>query len=332
MEALVIGGTRNLGPPLVSSLVDRGFQVTVFHRGQTQAPLPPPVQQVYGDRSDADQLASAFAGREFDVVIDTTLYTGDDAQAATRIFDSRAGRYIMLSTGQVYLVRSGLSRPFLEKDYAGPTIPAPENSSDHEDWRYGIEKRAAEDALMLAHQEHSFPATVLRLPMVNSERDHHHRIEGYLARLRDGGPILIPDGQHLNLRHVYGGDVVSAILRLAASDTGRGDAYNLSQDEEVTIDEFLGMLARIAGGELRTVKVPRKRLESENLLPACSPFSGLWMSNLDNGRSKRELAFTYTPLEKYLPNLVGHFTSRRCTQPGYERRPLELQIASECQR
>jgi len=331
MEALVIGGTRNLGPPLVSSLVDRGYQVTVFHRGQTQAPLPSSVQHVYGDRSDADQLSNTVAGREFDVIIDTTLYTGDDAQAAARIFDSRVGRYIMLSTGQVYLVREGLSRPFFEKDYSGPTIPAPprENVSDYDDWLYGIDKRAAEDGLMRSYQEHGFPVTVLRLPMVNSERDHFHRLAGYLARLRDGGPILIPDGPHLNLRHVYGGDVVCAIGQLAASDIGRGEAYNLSQDEEVTIDEFLGMLARIGGADLRIVKVPRKRLESEKLLPACSPFSGRWMSNLDNGRSKRELGIIYTRLETYLSNLVHHFSSRQCTQPGYERRPLELRIADE---
>jgi nucleoside-diphosphate-sugar epimerase len=329
MEALVIGGTRNLGPPLVSSLVDQGYRVTVFHRGQTQASLPASVRQVYGDRSDEHQLSNACAGRDFDIVIDTTLYTGPDALAAARIFHSKVGRYVMLSTGQAYLVRLGLSRPFLEKDYSGPVMPAPENAFDQGDWRYGIDKRAAEDALMRAHQQRGFPVTMLRLPMVNSERDHFHRIEGYLARLGDGGAILVPDGPHLKLRHVYGGDVVRAIVQLAASDTGHGQAYNLSQDEEVTIEELLGVLARIAGAELRLVKVPRKRLESEALLPACSPFSGLWMSNLDNGRSRRELGVTYTPLEKYLSHLVDHFRSRQCAQPGYERRPLELRVARE---
>ena len=329
MKALVIGGTRNLGPPLVSSLIDRGFEVTVFHRGQTQAPLPPSVERIYGDRSDAAQLEAGVGGRDFDVVIDTTLYNGADAQSAARIFHSRTGRYIMLSTGQVYLVRSGLSRPFQETDYLGPTIPAPARAADLEDWRYGIDKRAAEDALLTAHQAHGFPVTVLRLPMVNSERDHHHRLDGYLGRLGDGGPILIPDGPHLTLRHVYGGDVVRAMVSLSESSSGHGQAYNLSQDEELTIDEFLGTLARIAGAELRTVKVPRQRLEAENLLPACSPFSGLWMSNLDNARSKSELGINYTPLEIYLSKLVAHFSSRPCHQPGYQRRRLELSIARE---
>src|SRR5208282_5818905 len=102
MKALVIGGTRNLGPPLVSRLVDRGFRVSVFHRGQTDGPLPSSVEHLYGDRSDPDRLLSAIGSRSFDVVVDTTLYNGEDAHAAARIFESRARRYIMVSTGQVY--------------------------------------------------------------------------------------------------------------------------------------------------------------------------------------------------------------------------------------
>ena len=330
MEALVIGGTRNLGPAIVAGLLEAGFRVTVFHRGQTQASLPPSVQQLYGDRGDADQLRAAIAGRSFDVVVDTTLYTGNDARAIALLLDAKVRRYIVLSTGQVYLVRPGLPRPFQEKDYAGETIPPPgKNSPDYDDWLYGIDKRAAEDALMLAHRERGFPVTILRLPMVNSERDHHERIAGYLARLRDGGPILIPAGPHLGLRHIYGGDVVQAITRLATTDSGIGEAYNLSQDEEVSIEEFLGMLAAAGGTRLRLLPVARERLDEEGLLPACSPFSGAWMSALDNRRSKDELGMRYTPPAEYLPRLVKHFESEPRVPAGYKQRAAEIQIARE---
>jgi nucleoside-diphosphate-sugar epimerase len=315
----------------VSGLLDQGFRVTVFHRGQTRAALPQAAHEVFGDRSHADQLLAALGDRSFDVVVDTTLYTGEDARAAARIFQSRVRRYIVLSTGQVYLVRSGLCRPFQEKDYKGATIPAPsvENALEYEEWRYGIDKRAAEDALMMAHREHSFPVTVFRLPMVNSERDHFHRIAGYLARLRDGGPILIPQGPHLKLRHVYGGDVVRAVLQRSTAKGGYGEAYNLSQDEEVSIEAFLEMLAGIAGTGLRVARAPRERLELDRLLPDCSPFSGAWMSTLDNRRSKQELGMTYAPLAEYLPRLVTSIRSGARVPPGYSRRPLELQIARD---
>ena len=77
------------------------------------------------DRSNEPALTAALGNRDFDVVIDTTLYNGPDAQAATRIFANRTARYVMLSTGQVYLVRTGLTRPFVESTYEGSLMPAP---------------------------------------------------------------------------------------------------------------------------------------------------------------------------------------------------------------
>ena len=38
---------------------------------------------------------------------DTTIYMGEDAHAAARLFESRVRCYIVLSTGQVHQVRPG---------------------------------------------------------------------------------------------------------------------------------------------------------------------------------------------------------------------------------
>jgi nucleoside-diphosphate-sugar epimerase len=149
--------------------------------------------------------------------------------------------------------------------------------------------------MMEAWQAGRFSVTILRLPMVNSERDHFHRVHGYLLRMRDGGPILLPTGKHLRLRHVYAGDVVQAIMRVIQTGSREGRAYNISQDETVTIDDFLFLLAAIAGHDLKLKYIDRAVLESLQLLPDCSPFSDPWMSELDNQRSKLELGMQYTP-------------------------------------
>src|SRR5262249_32677683 len=120
-----------------------------------------------------------------------------------------------------------------------------------------------------------------------------------------------------------------AIVLLATAGGHLGEAYNLSQEEELSIDEFLSMLAGLAGTELRLVRVPIVRLEAEGLIPDCSPFSGAWMSALDNGRSKRELRMTSTPLPTYLSNLVAYLSANPRVPIGYRRRELELQIANE---
>lgn len=330
MRALIIGGTRNLGPGIVQALLDLGYQVSVFNRGITADDLPREVERLRGDRTDPAQLRAALGGREFDLAVDTTLYTGAEAQAVVELFAGRVGRYIFLSTGQVYLVRLGLQRPFKEEDYAGPVMAEPSvaDQFEHNNWLYGHDKRQAEDVFARAWAESKFPYTSLRLPMVNSERDHYGRIYGYWLRLRDGGPILIPDGPGLPVRHVYGEDVIQAIKRLAQSDLGRGEAYNIGQNETVSLEEFLTLLAELAHAPLQLARLPREQLNSAGLLPDCSPFSGSWMSAVDNTRSKAVLGMKYTSLRDYLLKLVQFF-ERAPVEPiaGYGQRARELELA-----
>jgi nucleoside-diphosphate-sugar epimerase len=330
LNTLIIGGTRNLGHLLALELLRAGHRVTVLNRGQTPDELPADVERLRGDRGDRGQVERALGRRSFDVVVDTTLYNGVDAQAITGVLGGRVGHYVFLSTGQVYLVREDVRRPFNEDDYAGAVTHAPPaGSRDHAEWAYGIEKRHAEDVLARAWESRAFPATSLRLPMVNGERDHHHRIHGYFLRLRDGGPILLPRRAHLVLRHVYAADVVKAIITLIRTGAGKGRAYNLSQDETLSIEAFLAMLAREAGSEVRLTRVEARVLEDHELFPDCSPFSDLWMSELDNQRSKVELGIRYTPVPVYLRKLVDHYErDRPPAPPGYARRRDEIELAA----
>ncbi len=78
MRVLLVGGTRNLGPDIVRGLIGRGCEVAVLNRGVTApgAVLPAGVEQLRADRSDFEQLFGVLRGREFDAVVDRTLYTG----------------------------------------------------------------------------------------------------------------------------------------------------------------------------------------------------------------------------------------------------------------
>ena len=330
MKLLIIGGTRNIGHLLTLELLRHGHQVTVFNRGTTPDELPTNVQRLNGDRSDPLSLTEALAGKSFDAVVDMALYNGRDAETISRLLNGRVGHCVFISTGQVYLVRENSQRPFTEDDDKSPLVAAPDNKRDHEEWLYGVEKSRAENLLRAAFERDGFPVTTLRLPMVNSERDHFHRVHNYLLRLRDGDPILLPDGDHLQLRHIYGDDVVQAITRVIEGGLGKGRVYNISQEETRTIDEFLNLLAEIAGCNLTLVRIPRNVLEKLSLLPDCSPFSDPWMSELDNTRSKQELGIQYTPVSVYLQKMVLHYQSHSTPNPqGYERRAEEIQLAMQ---
>ena len=327
MRSLIIGGTRNLGPSIIHALLQGGHQVAIFNRGLTPDDLPVEIERLRGDRNDVEQMKSALGDRQFDVIIDTTLYTGPEAEAVVNLFRDRVWRYIFISTGQVYLVRLGVQRPFKETDYPGLVMPEPPRAdeSNHSNWLYGFDKRQAEDVFSQAWQEHKFPYTSLRLPMVNSDRDHYDRLYGYFLRLNDGSPILVPEDGGTMVRHVYGEDVVQAIMRLIKSEKGKGEAYNIGQDESLSLSEFLEMMAGMMKVSLQLKPAPRAALTQAGLLPDCSPFSGSWMSALNNDRSKSELGMKYTPLKDYLKKLIDFYSATSPRQiDGYKQRPQEL--------
>ena len=328
---LIIGGTRNMGYYLSKRLFEAGYDLTLLNRGITKEDLPRGIHRLHADRSDHKQMRRALLAKSFDIVVDFVLFSGDEAQTAIDIFQDNCQRYIAISSGQVYLVREGATRPFREDDYAGHLMPEPTaNSYAWEEWRYGMQKREVEDRLAEGWARGNFPHTTLRLPMVNSARDPYNRLFNYYLRLRDSGTILVPETPDFALNHVYAPDVVEVIMRLIESDMGLGEAWNIAQDEHVSHADFLDMLAGIMGVEARGVRVKRSELVANGFLPDCCAFSERWMSALDNSRAKSELGVAYTPLRDYLTELVAHFDARRLPPPStYRRRHAELQLAEQ---
>jgi nucleoside-diphosphate-sugar epimerase len=328
MNVLIIGGTRNVGFFLAMAMHEAGHRVTILNRGITRDELPPAIERLRADRTDAAALKRALSGRSFDAVVDATLYNADEAKTICDLLHKRAGHYIFLSSGQVYLVRDGLARPFHERDYEGRLLPAPKpDTYAYEEWLYGMNKRNAEDVFLAAAKDRKFPVTILRLPMVNGERDHFHRLYSYVLRLQDGGPILVPTTPNYPLRHIYSDDVVRAIIRILESGSGKGKAYNISQDESVSLEAFLGIVGGLLGVEPQIVRVNRDLLEANGFLPDCSPFSERWMSEPDNSLSKTELGITYTPLPIYLERIIRHYETHKPPKPtGYRRRRSEIKL------
>jgi len=304
--------------------------VTLLNRGTRADPFGDRVERLVADRSGPD-FARALAGRRFDAAVDFAAYTGEDARGAVEALgQGRVGHYILISTGQVYLVRRDCPRPAREADYEGPILPEPSDPADLDDWTYGVEKRRAEDVLAAAWRTDGFPSTRLRIPMVNGERDHHRRVESYLYRLLDGGPILLPDGGDRPTRHVYGGSVVGAIVEMLGNPATFGRAFNLAQDETPTLAELVSLLADLVGARPRLVGISSATIEAEGIDPAAiSPFSGRWMSFLDPSIARDELGFRHEAPRAYLDKVVAVFLNAPPPAPpeSYARRADEIRLA-----
>ncbi len=329
-NVLVIGGTRFVGYDLVWRLLAAGHRVSLFNRGQLADPFGPRVERLRGDRTTED-FPRLLAGRRFDAAVDFVAYRGEDARQVVSVLGGRVGHYVAISSGQVYLVREGANRPAREADYEGPLLPEPKDPADRREWDYGMGKRGVEDTLAEYWAGLRFPSTRLRIPMVNGERDHLRRLEGYLWRLLDGGPVLLPDGGARPTRHVYSGSVARAILGLLGAERTFGQAYNLAQDETPTLGELLALLAERLGAPVRLVPVPAAEIREAGLEPVrLSPFSGRWMSFLDPSRARAELGFRHEALAAYLDKIVTTFLANppEDRPPGYATRAAEIALAA----
>ncbi|HET7753572.1 MAG TPA: NAD-dependent epimerase/dehydratase family protein [Anaeromyxobacteraceae bacterium] len=334
MRVLVIGGNRFVGRLLVWRLLARGDDVTVLNRGRLADPFGDRVQRLVGDRTGPN-LERLVGDATFDAVVDFAAYTPDDGRRAAKIFRDRTRHYVMVSTGQVYLVRDECPlparSPAREEYYDGPLKPRPSDPADLGDWEYGVGKRDCEDALVAAAGSR-FPATRIRIPMVNGPLDFHRRIEGYLWRLVDGGPVILPDGGEHLVRHVDGAEVARFVCDILLREATFGRAFNLAQDETPTLAALIDALRAQLGSRARIVSVPADRLAREGLRAAdVSPFSGRWMSFLDPGRARDELGFRHAPLEQTIPPIVSAFLSftPRAPPPGYGRRDVERRLAHD---
>lgn len=330
MKVLVIGGNRFMGYLLVWRLVAGGHSVTVMNRGSRgdvfagAEAVGKAVEVVVGDRKT--ELGKVRG--EWDAVVDFVCFDGGDARGAVEVLGGKCGHYLMVSTGQVYLVREGgIVAPYRESDYEGAVMAGPPTEGDRDSWVYGTGKREAEDVLAAAGDK--LASTRIRVPMVNGPLDNLRRIEGYLWRILDGGPVLLPLAGRV-CRHVYAWDVARFISEHVGDARLFGRGINLSQVEEPTLWDLVGMM----GDRLGRREVWRVRAEAEELggaglvLRDVSPFSGRWMSRLDDSVAVGEFGYRATGLGTQLDVIVESFLSHmpKDRPGGYGGRAREVEL------
>ena len=94
-----MGGTRFVGRPLVSQLLEQGHTLTLFTRGRN--PVPAGVEHLCGDRGRAEGLA-ALVGRRFDVIVDSSGRTVEDSRAVVERTGAPSHRFVYVSSAGVY--------------------------------------------------------------------------------------------------------------------------------------------------------------------------------------------------------------------------------------
>jgi 2'-hydroxyisoflavone reductase len=182
--------------------LDRGAEVTLFHRGRHPAHRAAEVSEIHGDRtSDLDLLA----GRYFDAVVDTCGYLARDVRrSATQL---SADHYTFVSSASVYAPTTIVPLSEHSALVEPPDPPVTDTSGE----LYGPQKVGCERALLGVRD-----ALVLRAGLIVGPYDPTDRFTYWATRMRRPGPVLAPDVPDQPVQFIDARDLAGWILTAAA--------------------------------------------------------------------------------------------------------------------
>jgi nucleoside-diphosphate-sugar epimerase len=257
LRVLILGGTNFIGPHVVSALHQHGVELTVYHRGLHEAPLPASVRHIHSPRASLPLLhfPSELTDPRPNVVLHMFPVGQEDARAAVARFAGVAQRLVALSSGDVYRAYGRLlgSEP-------GPPEPVPldesaalrermfpyrHTSAGPSDWTYHYEKILAEQAVLASD---ALPGTVLRLPAVYGPGDPYRRLRPYIKRMDDARPAILLETVQARWRwsHGYVENVAQDIARAVVDPRATGRVYNLGEDNVPSVADRVQQVARQA--------------------------------------------------------------------------------------
>jgi nucleoside-diphosphate-sugar epimerase len=235
MRILIMGGTRFIGIYLTKILVEKGHEVVLFNRGNKPSPVED-LQQIHGDRTDAEQIQDKLGNERFDAIFDNNGRKLSDTKPLADLFKDKVQHFVYMSSAGVYLKSDQM--PHLEGDEIDP-------KSRH----YG--KYETESYL----QEQGLPWTSIRPTYIYGPLNYNPLEAWFFDRIVANRPIPIPgNGLHITqLGHVK--DLANAMAAVLYNQKAIGQVYNISGDRFVTFDGLAKACAVAAGKSPEDLKI-----------------------------------------------------------------------------
>jgi nucleoside-diphosphate-sugar epimerase len=313
VKVLVIGGTLFIGRRLVARLLEKGYDVTVLHR-KASHDLGPEVRNLAADRNDPAAMRAALRGLHFDAVFDNVYdwrrgTTAAHVEATVRACGPNLQRYVFMSSVAAY--GEGLDHD--EEDELAP--------DDHPE-PYVRNKASSERVLFRMHRQEGLPAVTLRPPFVYGPGNPFYREAFFWDRMREGRPIIVPNGGERWMQFVYVEDLVWVCVKVLEHTGSAGHAFNVANPRAVTqLDAVLAM-ARAAGAEPQLVFAPRRKIrEAGGQVIGTNLYFGEYFDlppiTMRTDKVQRMLGFRATSFDEGLRQTYEWYKSRPFERPNY---------------
>lgn len=303
MRILVIGGSSFVGRHFVQSALDRGHEVTLFNRGQTDPDAFPGAEHLTGDRNgDLAELT----GRSWDATVDVCAYVPKQVRRLLETLADRSGHYTFISTISVYGqvdVESGFEE----------TAPLLEPSYDDELTMelYGELKVGCEN---VARELAGDRLLIIRPGYVIGPHDPTHRFTYWVERIAEGRSPMAGPLAEMPLQGVDGRDLGA----FTASQVERGtvDTFHVTAPEPApTFAQWFATIADALGTQLPEVRW----VGVQDELPLVAPKD--WWPKMRAGLGKaRAAGFAWRPAEDTIRDTFDWVTKARA-DGNYHPRP-----------
>ena len=220
MKALVVGGTGPTGHFLVNGLIERGYEVAMFHRGTHEIPeTPAEVEHIHGDPHFRETIDEALAGRTFDLAVVTYGRIRFLAEALV----GKIGRFVGVGgvvSYRGYMDPYALFPPGLK---TAVSEEAPVVDSE-EELRFAYLIAQTEQAVLDCHPS----AAYFRYPYVYGPHQLIPREWCIIRRILDKRPhLIVADGGLTLSTHGYAANLAhSLLLAVDQPDASAGQLYN----------------------------------------------------------------------------------------------------------
>jgi nucleoside-diphosphate-sugar epimerase len=235
MRILIMGGTRFIGVYLTKVLVERGHQVVLFNRGKKPSPIEG-LEQIHGDRTDANQLKEKLSNQSFDAIFDNNGRELSDTQPLVEIFKDRVQYFVYVSSAGVYLKSDQM--PHIEGD---PVDPNSRHKGKHVTETYLAESGT--------------PWTSIRPTYIYGPQNYNDLEAWFFDRIVRNRPIPIPGNGMFITQFGHIQDLATAMAQVLGNQSAIGQIYNLSGDRYVTFNGLARACATAAGKSVDEIKI-----------------------------------------------------------------------------
>ena len=221
-----------IGPHQVKFALDRGHEVSIFTRGQTQPPFFHDyferVEHLIGDR---DNDLSALEGREWDAVIDNSASIPRWVSMTTELLQGNVQRYLFVSSISAYADFAAVG---IDETYPVGQLSSPDVESMRE---YGPMKARCEAINTEVFGEN---AINVRPGLIIGPGDVTDRWTYWPVRVARGGEVMAPNSPTDPVQNIDARDLSDWIVRLVETP-GHGGTYNATSE----VQQFGTMLEQI---------------------------------------------------------------------------------------